>query len=181
VLGHLSGFWQLSRSTFGQVSFTGLYGTGSDSATVNPPCLPPGGCSLTVEQRIETSLRAVAARFTWRPPGQALRREVTVRGELFQLHRLADGVGPTRLGWYLDGTTRLGRRWILGVRYDRVESPTPPWPGASGRDPVTHLLAERIRVPPRAVDAPPRPSRRHHRPPRPAGGLGDGPHKHELF
>ena len=126
VLGNLSGFWQFSRSTFGQLSVTALYGTGRDSAAVgNPPC-PSGGCPFTeVETRIETALHTVAARFTWRPPNEALRREVTVRGELFQLQLLVDGIGPSRLGWYLDAQTKLGVRWTAAVRYDRVESPDP--------------------------------------------------------
>ena len=130
VLGNLSGFWQFSRSTFGQVSVTALYGTGSDSIVTGPPSLcPEAGCGLTGpfmrEQRIETALQAIAARFTWRPPNEALRREVTVRGEVFQLHRLVDGIGPTRLGWYVDAQTKLGLRWTAAVRYDRVESPDP--------------------------------------------------------
>jgi len=129
VLGQLSGFWQFSRSTYGQVSVTTLYGTGSDSAAWNPPC-PPGGCNTMRETRIETSLGALAARFTWRPPNKALRREVTVRGELFQLHRLVDGVGPTRYGWYVDAQTKLGLRWTAAVRYDRVESPDPAVAGS---------------------------------------------------
>jgi hypothetical protein len=122
VLGNLSGFWQFSRSTFGQASVSALYGTGSDSVAI--PCPDPGLCPSR-ETRVETALQAVAVRFTWRPPAQALRREVTVRGELFRLHRLADGSGPSRLGWYLDATTKLGQRWILGARYDRVASPDP--------------------------------------------------------
>jgi hypothetical protein len=126
VLGNLSGFWQFSRSTFGQVSVTAVYGTGRDSAAVaNLPC-PVGGCSFTaVETHVETALRALAARFTWRPPNEALRREVTVRGEVFQLHRLVDGTGPTRLGWYVDAQTKLGLRWTAAVRYDRVAFPDP--------------------------------------------------------
>ena len=133
VLGNLSGFWQLGRSTFGQVSVSALYGTGSDSVAVGPPPCPAPGCSLTgpfmAETRIETALQAVAARFTWRPPNAALRREVTVRGELFRLHRLVDGTGPARLGWYVDGQTKLGSRWSAAVRYDRVESTDPALTG----------------------------------------------------
>ena len=135
VLGQLSGFWQFSRSTYGQLSVSALYGTGSDSTTIPPPpCASPGctlGSPVTVEQRIETALRAVAARFTWRPPNAALRREVTVRGEVFQLHRLVDGLGPTRLGWYVDAQTKLGGRWTAAVRYDRVASPDPAVTGSA--------------------------------------------------
>jgi len=126
VLGQLSGFWQFSRSTFGQLSFSALYGTGRDS--VGTLCPGPGACPLE-EVRIETALRAIAARFSWRPPNAALRREVTVRGEVFQLRRVVDGVGPTRYGWYLDAQTKLGLRWIAAVRFDRVASTDPTVPG----------------------------------------------------
>ena len=126
VLGQLSGFWQFSRSTYGQLSVTALYGTGRDSTESRCVAITP--CPLR-EAGIETALHAVAARFTWRPPNAALRREVTVRGEVFQLHRLVDGLGPTRLGWYLDAQTKLGSRWIAAVRYDWVESPDPAVPG----------------------------------------------------
>jgi hypothetical protein len=129
VLGNLSGFWQFSRDTFGQVSVTALYGTGSDSVVTGPPPCPAPGCTATGpfmrEQRIETALQAIAARFTWRPPNEALRREVTVRGEIFRLQRLVDGTGPSRLGWYVDAQTKLGLRWTAAVRYDHVESPDP--------------------------------------------------------
>jgi len=127
VLGNLSGFWQFSRSTFGQLSVTALYGTGRDSTAIL--CPGPETCPLR-ETSIETGLRALAARFTWRPPNEALRREVTVRGEVFQLHRLVDGSGPSRLGWYVDAQTKLGLQWTAAVRYDRVASPDPAVAGS---------------------------------------------------
>lgn len=114
-LANLSGFWQFSRSTYGQLSVTGLYGTGRDSV----------GEVVRSEQRIETTLGTLAARFTWRPPAEGTRREVTLRGELFALRRRLDGSGPTRLGWYVGATTKLGQRWIAGVRGDWVESADP--------------------------------------------------------
>jgi hypothetical protein len=128
VSGHLSGFWQFSRSTFGQLSFSALYGTGRDSTAqiVNCPGRP---CAPMRETHIETALHALAARFTWRPPNAALRREVTVRSELFRFHRLADGIGPARFGWYLDAQAKLGLRWIAAVRFDRVASTDPAVPG----------------------------------------------------
>jgi hypothetical protein len=105
-LSQLSGFWQFSRSTYGQLSATGLYGTNPDSS-------------------LETTLGVLAARFSWRPPAQAKYRELTVRGELFALRRRFDGVGPARLGGYIGGQWRLNRRWIVGARGDYVESPDP--------------------------------------------------------
>ncbi len=110
VLGQLSGFWQLSRATYAQVSISGLRGTNPDTG-------------------LTTTAGALAARFTWRPPDRGTSREVTLRSELWALHRRFDGPGPTfdrtRLGAYADMTWRLGRRWILGTRGDWVQSPEP--------------------------------------------------------
>jgi hypothetical protein len=106
LLTQLSGFWQFSRSTYGQLSVTGIYGTNPDT-------------SLT------TLLGAMAARFTWRPPERAKYREVTLRGELFALRRRFGGQGATRLGGYADLSWRLGGRLIAGCRGDLVESPDP--------------------------------------------------------
>ncbi len=134
ALGQLSGFWQFSRSTFGQLSVTGLAGDGADSVLVPPPPCNSPGCTNPAArmegQRIQTRLGALAWRFTWRPPNEALRREVTVRGELFALQRVVDGVGPTRYGWYVDAQTKLGLRWTAAVRYDRVASPDPAVTGS---------------------------------------------------
>ncbi|MEK7667077.1 MAG: hypothetical protein AAB409_00320 [Gemmatimonadota bacterium] len=129
-LAQLSAFWQLSRSTYAQLSVTGIAGDGRDSTHVWPPSLPPGGWEMT-EQRIETRLGAVAGRFTWRPPAEARRREVTIRGEVYALRRRVDGVGPTRLGAYVGATAKLGQRWIAGVRGDWVE---PVDPTLGGRE-----------------------------------------------
>ena len=93
-LSQLSGFWQFSRSTYAQLSVTGIYGTNPDSG-------------------LKTTLGAVAARFTWRPPEQAKYRELTIRSEVFALHRQIAGTGPTRLGGYVDAT------WKLSSRFDR--------------------------------------------------------------
>ncbi len=111
VLGQLSGFWQLSRASFAQVSVSGLRGTNPDTA-------------------LTTTAGALAVRFTWRPPDRATSRELTVRGELWALRRAfgASASGPfdrTRLGAYGDATWRLGRRWIVGARGDWVQSPEP--------------------------------------------------------
>ena len=122
-LGTLSGFWQFSRAVYGQVSVTGLAGEGHDSITVIPPCLDPGPCHpMTEAQRIQTRLGALAVRVTWRPPAEAQRREVTLRGELYALQRTVDGDPVLRHGAYAALQARLGRRWIGGVRGDWVET-----------------------------------------------------------
>lgn len=111
VNAQLAAFWQFSRSTFAQVSVSGLYGTNSDT-------------SLT------TTLGVAAARFSWRPPQRAQARELTLRGEVWSLRRTFDLSGDdafnaARLGGYADATWKLNRRWIGGIRGDYVESPDP--------------------------------------------------------
>jgi hypothetical protein len=111
VNAQLSGFWQFSRSTYAQVSLSGMYGTNPDT-------------SLT------TSLGVAAARFTWRPPQQGLAREFTVRSELWALRRNFALAAPNafdaiRYGGYVDASWKLNRRWVAAVRYDQVQSPDP--------------------------------------------------------
>ncbi|HWA40849.1 MAG TPA: hypothetical protein VG712_04505 [Gemmatimonadales bacterium] len=108
INAQLSGFWTLSRSTYAQVSVSGLHGTNPDTG-------------------LTTDLATVAARFSWRPPQQGQARDLTIRSELWALHRKFDGLGfdKTRLGGYADATWKLDRRWILGTRYDYVQSPDP--------------------------------------------------------
>jgi hypothetical protein len=105
-LTNLSGFWQLTRSSYVMASLTGVYGTNPDTS-------------------LETTMGVAAARFTWRPPAEATRREVTLRGELHALRRRFDGQGATRLGGYASLLARLSRRWIVGVRGDYAETPDP--------------------------------------------------------
>ena len=103
-LVHLLNFWQLTPSTYVQVGGTALYGSNPDVA-------------------LRTKVGGIDFRLTWRPPAQALYRNVTVRGELYALRKDTTGVGQTRVGWYLGGTYRLDVRWIVGARYDYVEDP----------------------------------------------------------
>ncbi|MBV6522819.1 MAG: hypothetical protein MNPFHGCM_02969 [Gemmatimonadaceae bacterium] len=115
----LAGFWQLSRSTYAQVSASGLYAANPDS-------------SLT------SRLGVAAARFSWRPPQQAQARELTLRSEVWFLKRTFDLPGDEyfdrgRTGGYVDGSWKLDRRWIASVRGDYVESPD--------RGPVDHEWA----------------------------------------
>lgn len=103
-LGHLLNFWQLNRSTYMQLGASALYGTNPDSS-------------------MRTGVGGLDFRLTWRPPAQALYKEWTVRGELLALHKQIAGTGPTRLGGYVSSTYKLNQRFILGARYDYVESP----------------------------------------------------------
>lgn len=103
-LMHLNNFWQLTGSTYMQLGATGVYGTNPDTA-------------------LKTTMGGVDLRFTWRPPDRALYREWTLRGEIYALEKQRAGTGDTRLGAYVGTTYKLGRRWILGARYDYVETP----------------------------------------------------------
>lgn len=103
-LGHLLNFWQLNRSTYMQLGASALYGTNPDSS-------------------MRTGVGGLDFRLTWRPPAQALYKEWTVRGELLALRKQIAGTGPTRLGGYVSSTYKLNQRFILGARYDYVESP----------------------------------------------------------
>jgi hypothetical protein len=101
---HLLNFWQLNHSTYMQIGGTALYGTDPDSA-------------------LRTKVGGLEFRLTWRPPLRAMYREWTVRGELLALKKEVAGTGPTRLGGYVSSTYKLNQRFILGARYDYVESP----------------------------------------------------------
>ena len=62
-------------------------------------------------------------RLTWRPPEAGTRREVTFRAEGYRLHSTQLGETTNRYGAFLDLNAKLSRRWVLGTRYDWVESP----------------------------------------------------------
>jgi hypothetical protein len=108
VNAQLAGFWQLSRSTFAQLSVSGLYGTAPDTG-------------------LTTTLTTFAARFTWRPPQQAQAKELTLRSEVWALRRQFDlpAFDATRWGGYADASWKLNRRWIFSARGDYVQSPDP--------------------------------------------------------
>lgn len=111
INAQLSGFWQFTRSTYAQVSLSSLRGTNADTA-------------------LTTTLSVAAARFSWRPPQQALSRDLTVRAEWWALKRKfdlpdEDYFDKTRYGGYVSGTWKLNRQWILGVRGDKVQNPEP--------------------------------------------------------
>jgi len=103
-LARLLNFWQLNHSTYMQLGGSFLYGTEPDSA-------------------MHTKVGGLEFRLTWRPPARALYREWTVRGELLALNKEISGAGPTRLGGYVGSTYKLNQRFILGARFDYVESP----------------------------------------------------------
>jgi hypothetical protein len=103
LLGRLQNFWQLSRSTYGQLGFTALGGDNADSLR---------GRVLGADLRI-----------TWRPPNAGTRQNLTLRAEGYRFHGNELGTITTRYGGFADLTWQVSRRWILGTRGDYVESP----------------------------------------------------------
>jgi hypothetical protein len=102
LLGRIQNFWQLSRSTYGQVGFTALGGNGD-----------------TTHSRV----LGVDLRLTYRPPNAGTRSEVTFRAEGYRMHTDDLGVTASRYGAFTDLTWRASQRWILSGRYDYVETP----------------------------------------------------------
>ncbi len=104
LLLRLQNFWQLNRSTYGQIGITGVGGDDHDSD-------------------LQSRLAGLDLRLTWRPPEAGTRREVTFRAEGYRLHATEAGITTDRYGTFLDLTARLDRRWIAATRYDWVEAP----------------------------------------------------------
>ena len=107
LLLRLQNFWQLNRSTYGQIGITGVGGDDHDSD-------------------LQSRLAGLDLRLTWRPPEAGTRREVTFRAEGYRLHATEAGITTDRYGSFLDLTARLDRRWIAATRYDWVEAPRGP-------------------------------------------------------
>jgi hypothetical protein len=104
LLGRLQNFWQLSRSSYGQIGFTAAGGNNAD-------------------EDLRSRLLGVDLRFTHRPPAAGNRRELTFRAEGYRLHSTEAGVATNRYGAFLDLQARTSQRWIFGVRYDYAEAP----------------------------------------------------------
>jgi len=107
LLGRLQNFWQLSRSTYMQLGFTGLAAQNGDSG-------------------LKSNLFGADLRFTYRPPDAGTRKEITWRTEGYRLQRIGDAPTTTRYGMYSDLIWRLSKRWVVGGRYDYVEAPFGP-------------------------------------------------------
>jgi hypothetical protein len=103
-LGRLQSFWQLNRTTYAQVGFTGLGGNNGDA---------------------DLRSRVIGAdfRITYRPPEAATRRDITFRAEGYRFHATELGTTTNRYGAFLDLQARTSRRWVFGARYDHVEVP----------------------------------------------------------
>ncbi len=106
LLGRVQNFWQLSRSTYGQLGFTALGGDHGD----------------TLQGRV----LGADLRLTWRPPNAGTRQNVTLRAEGYRFRGKELGAVTTRYGMYADLVAQLSTRWILGTRYDYLEVPRGP-------------------------------------------------------
>jgi hypothetical protein len=107
LLLRLQNFWQLSRSTYAQLGFTG---TGGDNKDAD----------------LRSRLAGLDFRLTYRPPATGTRREITLRAEGYRLHATELGTTTNRYGTFVDLNAKLTRRWVLGSRYDWVEAPRGP-------------------------------------------------------
>jgi hypothetical protein len=103
LLGRVQNFWQLSRSTYGQLGFTALGGDHGD----------------TLKGRVV----GADLRLTWRPPNEGTRKNVTFRAEGYRFRGDELGNVTSRYGMFADLVAQLSTRWILGTRYDYLESP----------------------------------------------------------
>jgi hypothetical protein len=104
VLFRLQNFWQLNRSTYTQIGFDGTGGNNDDIG-------------------LRSRLLGLDWRLTYRPPEAGTRREITLRAEGYRLHSTDTGVTTNRYGAFVDLNAKLSRRWVLGGRYDWVETP----------------------------------------------------------
>jgi hypothetical protein len=117
VLGHLNAFWTLSRSVDLDLGLSWLNGSYQDASSF-----------------FDRDLFGTEMALSWRPPEQALYRGFTLRGGVMALDGLrSPGGEPTSdttdrraWGYWGAGELRLSRRWLVGARADRVESPLDP-------------------------------------------------------
>lgn len=111
-LGHVNGFWELSPSTYFELGVSGLTGDHVDE-----------------DGRFRNSLLSVEAGINWRPPAQARYRELNLRGAVLFNDRAAHVTtvgtepGTTAMGAFGLAEFRFAEQWILGTRFDWVESP----------------------------------------------------------
>jgi len=104
LLGRLKNFWQLNRSTYMQLGFTGLGGA-------------------TYGDSLASRVLGADFRLTWRPPNAGTRQDLTLRVEGYQFHANELGLATDRYGMYAAVNYKASRRWVLGLRYDYVQAP----------------------------------------------------------
>ena len=98
-LGNVRSFWDLSPSSYLQLGVSGVYGENDGESLVS-------------------RLLQLDISYRWRPPGRALYRDFSFKGEWYFARQ---DFGPSELtgdGGYLQASLRLNRRWIAGLRAD---------------------------------------------------------------
>lgn len=114
VLTHLNGFWQLSNSVDFELGGAWLNGSFEDA-----------------DAFFDRNLYSVEAALNWIPPERSRRAGLTLRGGYMILDGLESedpllsGTG-TASGLWTMAELRLSNNWLVGGRFDRVESPLEP-------------------------------------------------------
>ncbi len=114
VLAHVNGFWQLTESVDLELGGTWLNGSFEDEVSF-----------------FDRNLFGVEAAFNWIPPARARHSGLSVRGGYMILDGLVSddpalaGSGSAAGLWTM-AELRLTTDWLVGARFDRVESPLEP-------------------------------------------------------
>lgn len=115
VLTHLNGFWQLGNSVDFELGGAWLNGHFKDE-----------------DASFGRNLYSVEAALNWIPPERARRSGLTLRGGYMLLDGLASEEEPSLAGtgnasglWTM-AELRLNTDWLIGARFDRVDSPLEP-------------------------------------------------------
>jgi len=102
-----TGFFDLNASSYFELGLNGMIGTNGE----------------TSDSR--TTLYGIDFNFLWEPVQRARYRSVELRGEYIHSdYEIHDGTVAAD-SFYLYLTYKLGRRWIVGFRYDDAELPFP--------------------------------------------------------
>ncbi|MGD8867771.1 MAG: hypothetical protein PVI01_09075 [Gemmatimonadales bacterium] len=102
-LGHFNSFWDISAASYLQLGAAVVYGENDDAA-------------------LTSRLYQLDFSYRWRPPGRALYRDFTLKGEWYFAEKDYGNEKPKGDGGYLQANYRLDRRWVLGARADYVDS-----------------------------------------------------------
>lgn len=102
ALGNFTSFWDLSAASYFEFGAAAVYGKNRDES-------------------LESSLFNVFALFRWRPPGQALYRDLRLAGEYYWARKNFGDPDLKGSGGYLQASYRFARRWVGGLRYDFLD------------------------------------------------------------
>ena len=102
ALGNCTSFWDLSAASYLELGAAAVYGENR-------------------EESLKTSLFNVFALFRWRPPGQALYRDLRLSGEYYWARKNYGDPDLKGNGGYLQANYRFNRRWVAGFRYDFLD------------------------------------------------------------